>query len=120
MRVSQFACTGFSSSYPYKSVVPTANQVEARVHPQNRTLLVHRACLVPLFLVLCSLWASPSQAQTFGCTPAMVNDIVCENSKTGNPDSDWSISGVGDSTIQGFATDISVNQGATISFKVKT
>jgi hypothetical protein len=50
----------------------------------------------------------------------MVNDIVCENSKTGNPDTDWSISDVGDLTIQGFATDISVNQGATISFKVKT
>src|SRR5260370_6815011 len=59
-------------------------------------------------------------AQTFGCTPAMANDIVCENSKPGNPNSDWEISGAGDTSIQGFATDISVNQGGTVSFKINT
>src|SRR5260370_16364835 len=59
-------------------------------------------------------------AQTFGCTPAMANDIVCENSKPGNPNSDWQISGAGDPSIQGFATDISVNQGGTVSFKINT
>ncbi|MBZ5626679.1 MAG: carboxypeptidase regulatory-like domain-containing protein, partial [Acidobacteriia bacterium] len=67
------------------------------------------------------LWfPSAGRAQTFGCTPAMANDIVCENSKTGTPSSTWQISGVGDSTIQGFATDISVNRGQTVSFKVNT
>lgn len=34
--------------------------------------------------------------------------------------SEWDISGSGDSSIQGFATDISVNQGDTVRFKVKT
>jgi hypothetical protein len=58
--------------------------------------------------------------QTFGCTPAMANDVVCENSKPGNPSSQWDISGYGDPSIQGFATDISVNQGGTIYFKVNT
>ncbi len=48
------------------------------------------------------------------------NPIVCENALPGNPSSDWDISGAGDSSIQGFATDISVNRGQTISFKVKT
>src|SRR5262249_26232208 len=48
------------------------------------------------------------------------NDAVCENSKPGNPSSDWQIGGSGDATIQGFATDISVAQGATISFKINT
>lgn len=62
----------------------------------------------------------PVAAQTFGCNPPMANDIVCENSKSGNPPSDWQISGAGDLTIQGFATDISVNQGGTISFKIDT
>ena len=38
----------------------------------------------------------------------------------GNPSSEWDISGAGDSTIQGFATDISVNQGGTVNFKVNT
>lgn len=61
-----------------------------------------------------------AEAQTFGCSPAMANDIVCENSKPGNPTSDWQIGGSGDATIQGFATDISVSQGATVSFKINT
>src|SRR5438132_8371556 len=44
----------------------------------------------------------PIQAQ---CGP---NPIVCENQLTGNPKSEWDVSGSGDATIQGFATDISV------------
>ncbi len=50
----------------------------------------------------------------------MVNDIVCENSKPGSQPGDWQVSDVGDTTIQGFATDISVAQGGTISFKINT
>ena len=53
------------------------------------------------------------------CNP-MVNPIVCENSKEGTPESVWDIDGAGDPTIQGFATDISVNVGGSISFKVDT
>ena len=35
--------------------------------------------------VLCCLSGSGTlHAQTFGCSPAMANDIVCENSKPGN------------------------------------
>src|SRR5437899_6965137 len=48
------------------------------------------------------------------------NPIVCENSLTGNPSSEWDITGSGDSTIQGFATDISVNKGGIVHFKVST
>jgi hypothetical protein len=70
--------------------------------------------------ISCFLLPSAGQAQTFGCTPAMANDIVCENSKSGAPSSDWAISGVGDSSIQGFATDISFNQGQTVFFKIET
>jgi len=70
----------------------------------------------------CSVAATSANAQTFGCSPAMANDIVCENSKTGTPSSTWDLpnGGAGDLTIQGFATDISVNQGQTISFKINT
>ena len=46
--------------------------------------------------------------------------IVAENALTGNPASEWDVSGAGDPTIQGFATDISVNTGETVYFKVKT
>jgi len=53
------------------------------------------------------------------CSPEG-NPIVCENGKTGNPSSEWDISGAGDLTIQGFATDISVNRGSSVNFKIKT
>ncbi len=55
-----------------------------------------------------------------GPCDAPVNPIVCENSKTGNPSSEWDVSGAGDASIQGFATDISVDQGETVHFKVDT
>ncbi|MBE2224280.1 MAG: DUF4082 domain-containing protein, partial [Anaerolineae bacterium] len=48
------------------------------------------------------------------------NEIVCENAKPGNPASEWDIVGAGDLSIQGFATDISVNQGQTVHFKIDT
>src|SRR5690606_26786452 len=46
------------------------------------------------------------------------NPIVTENALPGNPKSEWDISGAGDLSIQGFATDISVNKGGTIRFKI--
>jgi hypothetical protein len=79
-----------------------------------------RIFLSLLAFVICSLFAHPARAQTFGCSPAMANDVVCENSKTGSPSSAWDINGAGDPTIQGFATDISVNRGGIVSFKINT
>ena len=55
-----------------------------------------------------------------GCTPPLGNPIVCENQLAGAPASEWDISGSGDDSIQGFATDISVNRGGTVRFKVDT
>src|ERR1700754_3654703 len=51
---------------------------------------------------------------------AAQNPIVTENALEGNPASEWDITGAGDLSIQGFATDISVNKGETIRFKIKT
>src|SRR5712672_4076611 len=82
-----------------------------------------KALLFFLFLTISPFFVSPAQAQgTFGCSPALANDIVCENTKPGSPSSQWDIAAqnAGDPSIQGFATDISVAQGGTISFKVKT
>jgi hypothetical protein len=50
-------------------------------------------------------------------TPA--NEIACENSKPGNPASEWDIARA-DETLVGFATDMSVDQGETVGFKIKT
>lgn len=50
------------------------------------------------------------------------NPIVTENLKAGSPSSEWDLpdKDAGDLSIQGFATDISVNRGDTIRFKIKT
>ena len=50
----------------------------------------------------------------------MINKVACENTKPGDPPSDWQVNGIGDSTIQGFATSMSVNVGQTVNFKIKT
>ena len=46
------------------------------------------------------------------------NPISIENQLPG--DADWDISGAGDPTIQGFASDISVDTGQTVDFKINT
>ncbi len=63
-------------------------------------------------------WSFTVASGTSGCTGA--NPIVVENCLAGNPPSEWDISGVGDTSIEGFATDISVNRGSTVFFKVNT
>ena len=55
-----------------------------------------------------------------GARVAHANAISDENSLTGSPPSEWEVNGAGDESIQGFATDISVDQGGTIDFKIKT
>jgi hypothetical protein len=54
------------------------------------------------------------------CGPPVVSVIACENLKPGDPPSDWQVNGAGDETIQGFATQMSVNVGDTESFKINT
>ncbi len=55
-----------------------------------------------------------------GSCAAPANAIVAENCLAGSPASEWDVSGAGDASIQGFATQISVNRGSTVQFKVKT
>ncbi|WP_415855300.1 DUF4082 domain-containing protein [Sinomonas sp. G460-2] len=64
--------------------------------------------------------APPSVAASNPCAAPVVSAVACENTLAGDPQSDWMVSGVGDSTIQGYATQISANLGETVSFKVNT
>jgi hypothetical protein len=65
--------------------------------------------------------ASPRPAAAAGpCGPPVTSVIACENTLPGDPASDWTVNGAGDSTIQGFATSMSVNAGQTESFKIST
>ena len=56
----------------------------------------------------------------FGSCSAPANQIEAENCLPGTPSAQWDISGAGDPSIQGFATDISVNVGQVINFKIDT
>lgn len=69
-------------------------------------------------VVVLSLGVTPAAAAD-PCAP-LINAIACENSKPGTPSSTWEVDGAGSGSIQGFATQISVNVGETQSFKVNT
>src|SRR5215218_444139 len=71
----------------------------------------YRNIWVYLLLPLLLHSAYPVQAQ---------NAIVLENQKTGNPSTEWDVDGAGNETIQGFTTDISVNKGQVVHFKINT
>ncbi|MBP2447963.1 VCBS repeat-containing protein [Rhizobium leguminosarum] len=57
--------------------------------------------------------------QDLAAAAAASNPIVLENQKQGNPESEWGID-TASTNIEGFATDISVDNGNTISFKINT
>jgi hypothetical protein len=68
---------------------------------------------------LATAQAQRAPAAAPGCArPA--NRIVAENCKPGSPSTEWDVNGSGDRRIQGFATDISVNAGETIAFKIES
>jgi hypothetical protein len=71
--------------------------------------------LAGLFAASWFLLSTPAAAQS--CS---ANAVTAENCLAGNSASEWDVAGAGDTTIQGFATSMSVNRGGTISFKVDT
>ena len=79
--------------------------------------LLGLAPVLALSGLLCSA-ATPALAET-ECASA-ANPVACENAKPGDPMSDWQVNGVGSSSIQGYATSMSVNVGQTESFKINT
>src|SRR5882724_9411117 len=54
----------------------------------------------------------------FASCTAPRNEIEAENCLPGTPPSQWYVRGTGSTNIQGFTTDISVNAGETVRFKV--
>jgi hypothetical protein len=95
---------------------------EKRSRKGARPRRLRLALLAATTLGLVALWSpghTPS-AQTAGCGTPHANPIVWENQCTGNPETEWDITGAGDPNIQGFTTDISVNKGESVSFKIDT
>lgn len=88
----------------------------------NRPQRVLKGFLVPLVIATVAALlplTAPAAVAAGPCDP-VVNLVACENSKTGSPPSEWDINGAGDDSIQGFSTEISVNAGQPIRFKVDT
>lgn len=83
-------------------------------------LRARSAIVVTLLLVTLALPVNAGPAVAADPCAPLVNPVACENSKPGTPSGTWGISGSGSSSIQGFATRMSVNVGETESFKVKT
>src|SRR3954453_16328997 len=83
-----------------------------------KPITLRRLLFCVSILSVCLLVQNPGHGQTVGSCGS--NVIVCENHNAGSPQSEWDISGAGDDTIQGFATQISVIPGQTQQFKVDT
>jgi hypothetical protein len=81
-----------------------------------------RAAALGLLLVafLVAAATAPAASDAAACTPPVVNQVACENTKAGTDPNTWEIAGAGDLTLQGFATSMSVDQGQTVSFKIQS
>jgi N,N-dimethylformamidase beta subunit-like, C-terminal/Bacterial Ig domain len=81
---------------------------------------LYASALAALFGALAlTLLTGSAWAQVDPCA-APANEIVAENCLPGTPATVWDVDGAGDPSIQGFATDISVDQGQAVQVKVDT
>jgi hypothetical protein len=74
-----------------------------------------KSCLLFWALLFSLMVSSPA----FSSCSAPANAIEAENCLPGNNSDEWE-TGPWDSSIQGFATDISVNPGQTVNFKINS
>ena len=86
-------------------------------HPSVRRVLVLSLLLLGA-LLLCA--ARPAMSLADACTPPVASAVACENTKTGTDPEIWQTTGGGDSDLLGFSTQMSVNKGSTVSFKIKS
>src|SRR2546421_7413751 len=77
-------------------------------------------CLVLVAVGLPLVIGTLSASAALPCGPPVQSMIACENTAAGVAPSDWLVAGAGDSTLQGFATSMSVNVGQTLSFKISS
>jgi hypothetical protein len=100
--------------------LPNAMVSKESVSPGARSRLRAMLFRSPSVLTRLGLLFPFALVSAFADCSSPANAIVAENCLTGSPSTEWDISGSGDPTIQGFATNISVNGGSTVSFKIKT
>src|SRR5258706_8221379 len=71
-------------------------------------------------ILLLTMAHSLLAVSAFAACSAPRNAIEAEDCLPGNPSRTWYVSGTGSQNIQGFTTDISVNAGQTVFFKIST
>lgn len=81
--------------------------------------VAHRIVAGSMFVVIALLSLLPGHAPA-AATPENANRIVRENALPGHPPAEWDVEGNGDSSIEGFTTDISINRGERVDFKIRT
>ena len=74
-------------------------------HPRRALVLT----TVALALVM-TIFAAFGSTRAYA---ACANPVACENALTGDAPADWNVKAAGDSSIQGFATQMSVTPGQT-------
>ena len=90
---------------------------QTRLHEAQNS--IWKRSLLKRFL-FCTLVHLSMALSALATCSAPKNAIEGENCLPGNPSSDWYVDGVGATDIQGFTTDMSVNAGQTIFFKIQT
>ncbi|KQW48025.1 hypothetical protein ASC77_16660 [Nocardioides sp. Root1257] len=93
------------------------DQQRTRRFPRSTALVA--AAIGVLVVAGLSVVVAPA-AVAAPCDAPVASPVACENTKTGNPESEWGITGAGSTNIQGFATQMSVNVGETEGFKIDT
>lgn len=94
---------------------PTASSDQIATSRDKRLRPLSVAAFVAL-LAYAATQQGPIEAQV-NCR-TQPNPIQCENTKPGNADSEWDVTGAGDQTLQGFTTEFSVAPGETVRFKI--
>ncbi len=101
------------------------SQQEDRTTPYSllrraRSALCKHRHIILLASAAALTFAVPDPGTLIG-QAACANPIACENALPGNSSSEWGLPTSGsDPSIKGFTTDISVNKGATVHFKINT
>jgi hypothetical protein len=102
---------------PVEAFLRLSSRAHARETGRRTRALLVLASVIAFVLLGIGSGSSASAADPCGTGG---NPISCENSKPGSPPSEWQVGNGADPSIQGFATQMSVAPGQTISFKIKT
>jgi hypothetical protein len=95
------------------------SEEEREAPVRHSTMILFRP---QILVAICVLFAISllSVEKAYGSCSNPANPIEAENCLPGTSPSVWDVDGAGDLSIQGFATDISVNVGGTVFFKINT